>query len=121
MSRVLRNDYTATLKDHGVEHSQGMAQCTNGIYLGFLGRTAKKELRERGLPVTANLRDNMKLVDLTGVMLSEALATEDIKEGDRHGVPECYDASKRSGHAVRKVIDEQRASRKGRADEDGSN
>lgn len=111
MSRVLRKEYTATLQDHGVLSGQAMAQCTDGIYRGFLGRTTKQELKIRNLPASASLRDEMNFVDLTGVMLTEALATEDIKEANRQGHSECYQSSKRSGLAVRKVIDEQRAAR----------
>lgn len=119
MSRVLRKEYTATLQDHGVSSSRAMGQCTDGIYRGFLGRTTKQELKMRNLPATANLRDEMNFVDLTGVMLSEALATEDIREGNRQGQSECYQSSKRSGTAVRKLIDEQRdARRASKADDD---
>lgn len=118
MSRVLRNEYTATLAEHGVDSGQAIGQCTDGIYRGFLGRTAKQELRHRKLPVKANLRDEMNLVDLTGVMLSEALATEDIREGNWQGHSECYQASKRSGNAVRTLIDQQRLERAAKSKSD---
>lgn len=111
MSRVLRKEFTATLQDHGVSSSRAMGQCTDGIYRGFLGRTTKEELKNRNLPASANLRDEMNFVDLTGVMLSEALATEDIRDANRQGHSECYQSSKRSGTAVRKLIDDQRAAR----------
>lgn len=112
MSRELRKEYTATLQAHGVGDHNGMAQCTNGIYRGYLGRTAKQELVARNLPATANLRDEMNLVDLTGVMLSEALATEDIREANHQGQSACYKASKESGASVRQFIDSTRSKRK---------
>lgn len=111
MSRVVRNEYTNTLNSHGVDKPLAIANCTNGIYRGFFGKTAKKELQSRNLPASANLRDHMNLVDLTGTLLSEALASEHIQEADLQGGSACYQASKSSAIAVRSTIDKEREER----------
>ena len=112
-ARAIRNDYTATLKDHGVA-GRGYMECTNEAYIKLFDGSATKMRRERGLKKRANVRDKMNLVELSAIKLTEALATERIEEEDRQGNYECKEATGRTAANVRTAIDLERRDRQKR-------
>lgn len=101
----VRNQFTDTLKDHGVQ-GMGYPICTDNIYIGALGGTAKQLKQKRNLPSKANLRDNMSMVELTGTMFAEAMAAEKIEKEDRQGNNSCASACLTSGMIVKKSLDD---------------
>jgi len=101
---VQRHDYTTTLQKHGVE-GPGFGMCTNGIYQGTLGGTAKQLKEKLNLPTKANLRDNLSKTQLIAIRLAEALAEENIENKELHGNFQCRDASLEAGVKVSRVFD----------------
>ncbi|MBZ9936612.1 KilA-N domain-containing protein [Mesorhizobium sp. BR1-1-16] len=110
LGRVTRNDYTDTLRDHGVTGG-GYGLCTNETYLGLYGKPAATIRRERGLPAKANVRESMTKVELASVMLAEALSTERIRDEDSAGTEECRRATRRSATSIKNAIENDRQSR----------
>ncbi len=102
-----RHVYTDTLKAHGVE-GQGYGQCTNAIYKPILGGTKSEIVKKRNLPVKVNLRDSLTGVELAGVMLAEAIATDRIEEHNAKGNEQCASHSKIAAISVSKAITEGR-------------
>jgi len=98
-----RNTFTETLSQHGVD-GMGYAVCTNSIYEPILGGKAAEVKSRRGLPPKASLRDNMSIVELTGTMFAEALASDRIEREDRQGLKPCSLACQLSGLQVQETI-----------------
>lgn len=92
-SKAQRNEFTATLSQHGVRNNgtqdNGFSRCTNAIYIPLLGGDAKSIKQRQRLPAKASVRDNLSGVELASVMLSEALSSENIKAKNLHGNDEC--------------------------------
>ena len=103
-SKVVRNEHTQTLLEHGVREPKEFAICTNGTYQGLFGGTARQLKRQRGLRVRDNLRDDLNLIEISAVFLSEALADRQMREEDLFGVTECRNACFEQGQAVSTVI-----------------
>lgn len=101
-STVTRNSYTKVLQDHDV---QKFGTCTDEIYLGLFGARAKTIKKEKGLPEKSNLRDNMSMVQLSSVMLAEALATENIEQKDIRGDNGCAKVSRISADNVSEAVE----------------
>jgi Rha family phage regulatory protein len=99
-----RHAYTDTLQSHGVTGS-GYARCTNAIYFPILKCDAKGFKKRHNLPQKANPRDNMTMVELMAVGLSEALASEGIVMKNVHGTIECVKVSNISATNVANAID----------------
>lgn len=99
---VQRNVYTKTLQEHDVTR---YGTCTDEIYKGLFGLRAA-QLRERnGFPKGENLREHMSMVQLSSVMLSEALATEHIENKDIRGDMPCARVSRVSAGHVAKAVE----------------
>ena len=102
-----RHVFTDTLKAHGVE-GQGYGKCTNAIYKPILGGTKSEIVKKKNLPVKVNLRDSLTGVELAGVMLAEAIATDRIEEHNAKGNEQCASHSKIAAISVSKAISEGR-------------
>lgn len=107
LSRVKRNEYTTTLKNHGVV-SHGYANCTNEIYKALQDDTAKNLRKKKDISKSANLRDHFDTDELIAIMFAESLAGNRIEAQDSRGNKECISATKKSAQRVRKTIDEDR-------------
>ncbi|KAA6348670.1 hypothetical protein EZS27_003903 [termite gut metagenome] len=59
----IRNLFTSTLAEHGV-NGEGYRDCTNAIYNPLLGGKAEMVRKERNLPKSANIRDNLSFIEL---------------------------------------------------------
>jgi hypothetical protein len=101
-----RKGFTSMLGRHSVT-PVGFGYCTNKIYAGTLGGKAKEVAKKMGLPAKANLRDHLPAVDLIGITLAEALATERIEKVDAQGDHQCASvceiASDEVGQAIRRT------------------
>jgi prophage antirepressor-like protein len=100
-----RKTLTGTLQDHGIKEGMHFGTCTNGIYKPLLGGKAHEIKKRRQLPVKANLRDNLPLVELLQVALSESLAQEKINNENRNGLNPCYEACVIAGQAIARAVD----------------
>lgn len=117
LSRRVRNSYTDTLRDHGVD-GRGYGACTNATYQGLFGLTAARLRQDKGLSKKANLRDAMSMKELAFTMAAEALSTERIEDENAHGSKECRQATLRSATAIRGAIETDRKDRQKRLSED---
>lgn len=102
---VQRNFYTKTLQEHDVTY---YGTCTDALYKGLFGMGAASMREKAGLPKKANLRDHMNMVQLSSVMLSEALATENIESKDVRGNSACVKVSGTSAKHVAKAVQDGR-------------
>ncbi|WP_421847974.1 hypothetical protein [Novosphingobium sp.] len=105
-----RNDYTDTLKAHGVEE-RGYMDCTEGIYTGLFGRKSHEIRQARGLGPRTNVRDHLPEVELILVAAAEALGAERIRHEKRVGNGDCALASYLSASNLRKAVEADRQSR----------
>ncbi|MFG6094349.1 hypothetical protein SPB21_03825 [Leptothoe sp. ISB3NOV94-8A] len=87
-SKVTRKLFTATLAQHGVE-GRGYADCTNNLYVGLHGGTAKQLAKSRGLTKKDSLRDNMTASEIGQIDFAEDLATQRLKKVGAKGNQEC--------------------------------
>ena len=101
--KLARNLLTATLKDHGVSGS-GFALCTNATYQPLLGGTAKEVKAQRGLAVSANLRDQLSPLELAAVFFAEAKADAAIQSENRQGTNACVAACRESAILVKTIL-----------------
>lgn len=100
-----RSVYTKVLHDHDVRR---FGSCTDAVYIGLFGKRARELKKIKELPEKANLRDSMDMVQLSSIMLSEALASENIEHNNVRGDTDCIQVSKVSGLNVRKAVMEGR-------------
>lgn len=107
----VRNQYTDTLKEHGVEE-RGYMDCTEGIYTGLFGRKSYQIRQARGLAPRTNVRDHLQEVELTFVAAAEALSAERIRAEKRIGNVDCAQASFLSAANLRQALEADRQSRK---------
>ena len=98
-----RNEYTDTLKAHGVTGA-GYAQCTNALYAGALGGDAPAIRAAKGLPAGAVVRNFFDAGELAQVRLSEHLARDKIAGENLHGNGQCAAASRIAGAAVATAV-----------------
>jgi len=98
-----RNKLTEVCGKHGVRDA-GFRDVTNAIYMPLLGGTAADVRKSLGLPVKANLRDTMSVIELRTVELAELVSAENIQEkrvfGTQACVDECYKAAAEIGGAL---------------------
>ncbi|ESA35952.1 prophage antirepressor [Leptolyngbya sp. Heron Island J] len=87
-SKNTRNNFTATLAQHGVV-DRGYADCTNNVYVGLYGGTAKQLKQQRGLTKKDNLRDKMTTSEISQIDFAEDLASRRLKKLDAHGNQQC--------------------------------
>lgn len=83
-----RNAFTATLAQHGVV-DRGYADCTNNVYRGLYGGTAKQLKQQRGLTKKDNLRDKMTTSEISQIDFAEDLTSRRLKKLGAHGNQEC--------------------------------
>lgn len=113
LGRSVRNHYTATLKDHGVE-GKDYGACTNTLYNVLFNKNASALKKAKGLPAKASLRDAMTHTELVFVMAGETLSSERIQEEVCDGGEACRLATSKSARFIRIAIDADRMDRKGR-------
>ena len=110
LSRAKRNDYTDTLKDHGVQ-KKGYMDCTEAVYQHLLGGKSYQLRSAMNLPAKTNIRDHLDADKLAYVMAAESLSAERIKEEGRRGNEACVTASVKSASAIRLAIEADRRDR----------
>lgn len=86
--RIKRNFFTAKLAEHGVT-GDGYKNCTNAVYNGLFGGTATVVREKKGLTAKDNIRDNLSIVELAAISLSEALSMERIEKENVFGNAKC--------------------------------
>lgn len=111
IGRAVRLNYTAELKNRGVEEPKHYALCTDATYRNLFGGSAKDLRKERGLPAKANLRDKMDTRELAYLGASEALSVERMEDEDSQGFTECHKATGRAATAIRTAIEADRKDR----------
>lgn len=104
-SKQIRVGFASTLQGHGVTDGWQFAACTNAIYKPLLGGDAKTIKEQRGLVKQDNLRDKLKGIELTAVMLAEELAQQKIEAENIQGFKGCRDASENAGNRVKRVFE----------------
>lgn len=110
LSRAKRNDYTDTLKAHGVA-DKGYMLCTEAVYQHLLGSRSHELRNKMSLPANSNLRDHLPASKLAFVMAAEALTIERIREEGRQGNAACITASVKCASAIKSAIDADRRNR----------
>lgn len=104
---VRRNELTDELQGHGVK-GMGFAQCTDAVYLGAFGATAKNLRQQRQLPVKANVRDAMTGDELATVMFAEVVARQHLEvQPETIGNIACAKVCQRSAANVRALLPQQ--------------
>ena len=102
-SKVIRNNFTDGLKDHGVTGS-GYALCTNAIYQPLFGTDAKGLRDLKKLPQKANVREAMERRELVAVMFAEEVALARIEREDSRGNNECIRHSYTAATETKRVL-----------------
>ena len=103
VSITTRKAFTFRLASAGVEHN-GFRACTNAIYAPLYGGSSEVVRMKKGLSKQQNIRDNMSLVELGAVMLSESLAAEAVQSNNLHGNAACELACNHAARSVAKAI-----------------
>lgn len=103
-SKVIRNNFTDGLKDHGVTGS-GYALCTNAIYQPLFGTDAKGLRELKKLPQKANVREAMERRELVAVMFSEEVALARIEREQAKGNIECAKQSYGAAKETKTVLE----------------
>jgi hypothetical protein len=80
-AKAVRRMMTDALKDSGVTSGLGYAKVSNWTYCGVLGGTARQLKEERGLSMTASLRDHLESRELLQVMLTEGVICDACESG----------------------------------------
>ncbi|ARK13458.1 KilA-N domain-containing protein [Fibrella sp. ES10-3-2-2] len=88
MSITARKSFARVLASHGVHHN-GFRNCTNAIYTPMYGGSSEVVRTKKQLKPTENIRDNMSLVELGAILLTESLAAEAIEQQQASGNGEC--------------------------------
>jgi hypothetical protein len=104
--KLERGEYTTVLMEHGVSaEGRGFAVCTDSMYSGAFGKTAKEIRKERNLRKHQLTRDGLNTRELAKVNISEYLAKETIVARESWGVKECARDSREAGAYGSEVID----------------
>lgn len=88
--KVTRKKFTGILKARGVR-AKGYATCTNGIYIGLFGGTAKTLKRRRGLKENASLRDDFSIGEVNQTAFTEDLSGKRLNKVMARGNKGCAD------------------------------
>jgi hypothetical protein len=99
----VRNEFTATLKKHGVEH-EGYRNATNAIYTPLYGGTSNVVREKKGLDRKDNIRDHLPQVELVAIQLAELMAAEEIESNNLKGNAQCELAAMKAGKAVANAL-----------------
>lgn len=97
---ITRKNFVAALKRHGVDKGPDFSYCTNAIYHGLFGRSAREQLGKLRLSATRNLRDHLEPFKLTAIEVAERLAAEKIEAEGARGVPACREVCALVGSSV---------------------
>jgi hypothetical protein len=100
-----RNKLTEVCGKHGVRDA-GFRDITNAIYMPLLGGTAADVRKAQGLPVKANVRDSLSVIELRTLELAELVSADNIQNkrvfGNQACASVCYQtAAEISGALVR--------------------
>jgi hypothetical protein len=98
-----RNTYTHTLSIHGVKQ-EGFKNCTNAIYTPLFGGTTSVIRHKKGLDTSANIRDNLSIIELRSIEFAELLAKENIEKNRLTGNAQCEIASRHASKSVASAI-----------------
>lgn len=99
-----RREFTDVLYSHGVREGREIGHVTNSTYKG-LWRLDANGLREKhNLPKKGSIRDHMSSVGLGCVLLSEALAAEEIEARDLRGVDPCAISAYECATTIRQAV-----------------
>lgn len=101
----IRKQFAGSLRRHGVTDGPDYSYCTNAIYHGIFGRSAREKLAKLELSAGSNLRDHLDPTDLAAVELAERLASERMEAGSCEGVSACHEVCKAVGEAVGRLMD----------------
>jgi Rha family phage regulatory protein len=110
--RRVRNNFTSVLSTHDVEQPKSYARITNTTYQQLWGMTAAQLRDAHGLPAKANIRDHASEIGLAAIMLSEALSSNRIIEGNLRGEERCNAAVEQCAGYVKTAIVDERKSRR---------
>lgn len=99
----IRNEFTGTLKKHGVVQN-GYRNCTNAIYEPLFGGTTSVVRSKKGLSSKDSIRDNLSSIELAAVGLSELLASDNISRQNAKGSGSCEIICRKSAKEVAKAI-----------------
>lgn len=103
-----RKAFTDKLQQHGVE-GQGYRECTDAIYDGVLGGTAKELRQQRSLPKKANVRDSLDTDELSAVSFAEMVARKRLDRRQAQGDSQCKQVCEQTGsdvgEAIRKLLE----------------
>lgn len=97
--KVTRNEFTSTLRDHGV-YDWGFGTCTNAIYIPILGGDAKELRKSRNLPTKANVRAAMTAQEIIMTAHAEMIAARDIINVKALGNNDCVEVCSRAARRV---------------------
>ncbi len=86
--KKIRRQFTDVLQSHGV-YKMGYAICTDQIYQGVFGRSAKGLRREKGLSEKDNWRDHATASELTLIGFAEDLSGRKIMKTGTQGNDQC--------------------------------
>ena len=101
--KLSRNTFTSVLSAHKVS-GEGYRNCTNAIYTPIFGGSTAVIREKYGIEKSANVRDNLSVVQLAAIQFSETLAGDDIEKNNRIGNAQCELASHRASNAVRQAL-----------------
>lgn len=101
--KAVRNEFTSTLKRHGVS-GDGYQRCTNAMYIELYGKDANGVREKKGIPQKSNIRESMSLLELQAIQFAETLAKEDIEHNRRYGNEECAIVSNQAARVVKESI-----------------
>lgn len=102
-----RNELTEELQQHGVK-GIGFAQCTDALYQGAFGATAKALRQQRQLPAKANMRDAMTSTELAVVFFAEVVAKQRLEVApDVQGNTPCAKVCEKSAFDVQALLPKQ--------------
>jgi hypothetical protein len=98
-----RKAFTDKLQQHGVE-KQGYRECTDAIYDGVLGGTAKELRQQRSLPKKANVRDSLDTDELSAVSFAEMVARKRLDRRQAQGNHQCKAVCEQTGSDVGEAL-----------------
>ena len=100
-SKEGRVRFTNALKASGVRNGSEYAYCTDVIYQTLCGGTARQLKIKMALPVKANLRDHLSVLDRLLIGATEVMAAERIEAANCQGVEACRRETQAAAEAVK--------------------
>lgn len=103
--KARRNQFTACLAAHGVEH-EGFRNCTNSIYTPSFGGSSNVVREKLGITKAQNPRDHMSELQLSAIQFAESLSQAAIEQESLRGNAQCEIACSRSARIVANAINQ---------------